>query len=65
MEKRKLKGNQMRSNRIFPCNSNIKIVVWYKLILALDAEAVAVAVAVAVASSAPQGGHNVPVNPPS
>lgn len=63
MEKRKLKGNQMRSNRIFPCNSNIKNVVWYKLILALDAEAVAVAVA--VASSAPQGGHNVPVNPPS
>lgn len=61
MEKRKLKGNQMRSNRILPCNSNIKIVVWYKLILALDAEAVAVT----VASSAPQGGHNVPVNPPS
>lgn len=41
-------------------NNNIKNVVWYKLILALDAEAVVVAVAVA-----PQGGHNVPVNPPS
>lgn len=53
MEKRKLKGNQMRSNRIFPCNSNIKIVVWYKLILALDAEAVAVAVASPLPPKAP------------
>lgn len=62
----------MRSDRNFHSGSNsnnynnnsnynnIKNVVWYKLILALDAGSNS-----SGSSRPPLGGHNVPVNPPS